>query len=329
MIRRRDFITLLGGAAACPLAARAQQRERMRRIGVISALSADDPRWQTRSTTFVQALAQLGWIEGRNVRIDYRFASGDGERQRKFVAELVALTPDVILCSGGSTPVPLLQATQSVPIVFVNVNDPVGAGYVASLAQPRRNATGFTPFENSFSAKWMELLKQIAPRIARVAVMRDPSLTSGTGQLAAIQAVAPSFGVDVRPMDLRGAGANEDVISAFAREPNGGLIVVASPSAVLHSQLMIGLAAKYRLPAIYPWRFFAASGGLISYGPDDAEPYRDAAGYVDRILKGEKPADLPVQAPTKLELAINLRTAKALGLTVPPSLLAVADEVIE
>ena len=329
MILRRDFITLLGGAAAWPAAARAQQRERMRRIGVISALSADDPRWQTRGTTFVQALARLGWIEGRNMRIDYRFASGDGERQRKFVAELVAFTPDVILCSGGSTLVPLLQATQSVPIVFVNVNDPVGAGYVASLAKPGRNATGFTPFENSFSAKWMELLKQIAPRIARVAVMRDPSLTSGTGQLAAIQAVAPSFGVDVRPMDLRGAGANEDVISAFAREPNGGLIVVASPSAVLHSHLMIGLTAKYRLPAIYPWRFFVASGGLISYGPDDAEPYREAAGYVDRILKGEKPADLPVQAPTKLELAINLRTAKALGLTVPPSLLAIADEVIE
>jgi putative ABC transport system substrate-binding protein len=329
MMKRRDFITLLGGAAVWPIAARAQQRERVRRIGVISALSADDPRWQTRGTTFVQALAQLGWIEGRNMRIDYRFASGDGERQRKFVAELVAFTPDVILCSGGSTLVPLLQATQSVPIVFVNVNDPVGAGYVASLAQPGRNATGFTPFENSFSAKWMELLKQIAPRIAHVAVMRDPSLTSGTGQLAAIQAVAPSFGVDVRPMDLRGAGANEDVISAFAREPNGGLIVVASPSAVQHRQLMIELAAKYRLPAIYPWRFFVASGGLISYGPDDAEPYREAAGYVDRILKGEKPADLPVQAPTKLELAINLGTAKALGLTVPPSLLAIADEVIE
>jgi putative ABC transport system substrate-binding protein len=301
----------------------------MRRIGVLLSFAADDPESLADLGAFLQGLQQLGWTAGRNVRIDYRMTGADAERSRTYAAELVALAPDVILTVGGSTLGPLLQATRTVPIVFVNVNDPVGAGFVASLARPGRNATGFTNFEYGISAKWMELLKQIAPGVTRVAVMRDPSMTSGTGQLAAIQAVAPSFRVELSPIDVRDAGEIENAISAFAGQPNGGLIVVANPSAILHRQMIIALAAKYRLPAIYWERYWVTGGGLVSYGPNGMEPYREAAGYVDRILKGEKPADLPVQAPTRFELAINLKTAKALGLTVPPTMLTLADEVIE
>jgi putative ABC transport system substrate-binding protein len=327
-MRRRQFIALLSSAAAWPLAARAQRAERMRRIGVLSSFAADDPEALANVGAFLQGLQQLGWTAGRNVRIDYRLTGADADRSRTYAAELLALAPDVILAVGGSTLGPLLQATRTVPIVFVNVNDPVGGGFVASLARPGRNATGVTNFEYGISAKWMELLKQIAPGVMLVAVMRDPSITSGTGQLAAIQAVAPSFRVELSPVDPRDVSI-EDAISAFAVGSNGGLIVVAGPPAILHRERIIALSAKYRLPAIYPWRYWVANGGLMSYGPDDIEQYRSAAGYVDRILKGDKPADLPVQAPTKFELAINLTTAKALDLTVPPALLATANEVIE
>jgi putative ABC transport system substrate-binding protein len=328
-MKRREFITLLGGAAAWPLSARAQQPQRMRRIGVLLSLAADDPETLGRAGAFLQGLQQLGWTDGRNVRIDYRMTAGDADRTRTYAAELVALAPDVILASGGSTVGPLLQATRSVPIVFVDIVDPVGGGFVASLARPGRNATGFTNYEYGMSAKWLELLKQIAPRVTRVAVMRDPSLTSGTAMLAAIQAVAPSFGVELSPVDERDADEIEHAVIAFARGSNDGLIVVGNPTANFHRDLIITLAAKHRLPAVYPYRFYVTSGGLISYGPDSVDQYRRAAGYVDRILKGEKPADLPVQAPTRYELAINLKTAKALGLEVPPTLLAQADEVIE
>jgi putative ABC transport system substrate-binding protein len=328
-MRRREFITLLGGAAAWPLSARAQQPQRMRRIGVLLSLAADDPETLGRAGAFLQGLQQLGWTDGRNVRIDYRMTAGDADRTRTYAAELVALAPDVILASGGSTVGPLLQATRSVPIVFVDIVDPVGGGFVASLARPGRNATGFTNYEYGMSAKWLELLKQIAPRVTRVAVMRDPSLTSGTAMLAAIQAVASSFGVELSPVDERDAGEIEHAVIAFARGSNDGLIVVGNPTANFHRDLIIMLAAKHRLPAVYPYRYHITSGGLISYGPDSIDQYRRAAGYVDRILKGEKPADLPVQAPTRYELAINLKTAKALGLEVPPTLLAQADEVIE
>jgi putative ABC transport system substrate-binding protein len=329
-MRRRDFITLLGGAAAAwPLAARAQQPARMRRIGFFSNLAADDPESLARNAAFLQGLQEFGWTAGRNVRIDYRWGAGDIERVRSYAAELVALAPDVILASGGSTVGQLLQASRTVPIIFVGVVDPVGGGFVASLARPGRNATGFTQYEYGMSAKWLELLKQMAPRVTRVAVMRDPSQTSGPAMLAAIQAVAPSFGVELSPVDVRDAGEIERAVTAFARGPNDGLIVVGNPAGTTHRELIMMLAARHQLPAIYPYRYFVAGGGLMSYGPDDIEPFRRAAGYVDRILKGEKPADLPVQAPTKYELAINLKTAKALGLTVPPNLLATADEVIE
>ena len=329
-MNRRHLIALLGGAAvARPLVTRAQQPERMRRIGVLMAQAADDPEYQNRVAAFLQGLEQLGWTDGRNVRIDYRWGAGDAGRIRRYAGELVALAPDVILATGTSTVAPLQQATHTVPIVFVNVVDPVGAGFVASLAQPGGNATGFTLFEYTTSGKWLELLKEIAPGVTRAAVIRDATQGSGTSQFAVIQAVAPSFGVEVRPVDARDAGEIERGITAFARGSNGGLIVLASALAIIHRQLIITVAARHRLPAVYAYRFFVTGGGLISYGPDSIDPYRRAAGYVDRILKGEKPADLPVQAPTKYELVINLKTAKTLGLDVPPTLLARANEVIE
>jgi putative tryptophan/tyrosine transport system substrate-binding protein len=329
-VRRREFIALIGGAAAAwPLAARAQQGERMRRIGVLMTLAADDPEGQARLTAFVQGLQELGWTDGRNVRIDYRWAAGDAERARRYAAELVALAPDVILAHGGSIVPSLLQATRTVPIVFTQTPDPVGAGFVNSLARPGGNATGFITFEYGISAKWLELLKEIAPRVTRAAVIRDAAIASGTGQWGALQSVAPSFGVELSPVNMSDAGEIERAVAAFARSPNGGMILTASTLAVIHRELIITLAARYRLPAVYSFRYFVTGGGLISYGPDSIDPHRRAAGYVDRILKGEKPADLPVQAPTKYELAINLKTAKTLGLDVPTSLIARANEVIE
>ena len=329
-MRRRAFIPLLGGAvAAWPLAARAQQGERMPRVGVLIPVGTDDPEAQARVAAFVQGLRELGWIDGRNVRIDTRWGAGDPEQARQYAAELVALMPDVILAAGGGAMAPLQQATRTVPIVFTQVPDPVGAGFVGSLARPGGNVTGFALFEFGISVKWLELLREIGPRLARAAVLRDPATPAGLGQLGAIQGVAPSFGVELSLVDVRNAPEIERIVTAFARQPNGGLIVLSSPTAIVHRDLIISLAARHRLPAIYPARFFVTGGGLISYGPDTIDPHRRAAGYVDRILKGEKPADLPVQAPTKYELVINLKTAKALGLAVPPTLLARADEVIE
>ena len=330
-MQRREFITLLGGAAvAWPLAARAQQADRMRRVGVLWNRAADDPEGQARLAAFLQGLQELGWTDGRNMRIDYRWAAGDADRFRTYAAELVALAPDVILASASQSVAALLQTTRTVPIVFANVIDPVGAGFVARLARPGGNATGFTLFEYSLSGKWLELFKEIAPNLTRIAILRDTATSAGIGQFAVIQAMAPpSFGVELSPIDVRDAGEIERDVAAFARESNGGLIVTASSGAIVHRELIIMLAARHRLPAVYPFRYFVTSGGLISYGPDSTDQYRRAAGYVDRILKGEKAADLPVQAPTKYELAINLKTAKALGLTVPPSLLARADQVIE
>ena len=327
-MRRREFITLLGGVAAWPLAARAQQPERIRRIGSLTGI-ADEPIMQPRLAAFLQALQQLGWTDGDNIRIDYRWGGGDDDRIRKYAAELVALTPDVILSTGISAAEQLLRASRTVPIVFVLVPDPVGAGFVDSLARPGRNATGFMSFEYGMSGKWLELLKEIAPHVTRAAVLRDPTNTGGIGQFVAIQSVAPSVRVEVSPVNISEAAEIERAVSAFARASNGGLIVTASPLARVHIDLIIKLAAQHKLPAVYWDRPSAARGGLISYGADDIDQYRAAAGYVDRILKGEKPADLPVQAQTKYELVINLKTAKALGLTVPPSLLARANEVIE
>jgi putative ABC transport system substrate-binding protein len=333
-MRRREFITLVSGAAVAPamlwpLAARAQQSERMRRIGMLSGNAADDTQNQVRNAAFLQGLQQSGWTEGRNLRIDSRWAAGNAADQRKFAAELVALAPDVILAVGSSSVAPLLQATRTVPIVFTIVPDPVGAGFVESLSRPGRNATGFLMFEYSLSGKWLELLKEIAPGVTRAAVLRDPAFAAGIGQFAVIQAVAPSVGVEVSPVDVRDADEIERAAAAFARSANGGLIVTASPLAELHRDLIITLAARYKLPAVYVERHFVAGGGLISYGPNYVDQFRRAANYVDRILNGEKPADLPVQAPTKYELTINLKTAKALGLAVPPTVLARADEVIE
>jgi putative ABC transport system substrate-binding protein len=309
-----------------PLAAHAQ--ERVRRVGVLMSQPASDPVAQARSAAFLQGLQELGWTNGRNVQIEHRWDLNEADNRRN-AAELVALAPDVIVTTGGISMGPLLQATRTVPIVFVQVTDPVGAGYVESLARPGGNATGFIAFEFSISGKWLELLKEIAPGIKRVAVLRDASLALGTGQFGAAQSVAPSFGVELRPVGLADANEIERGITAFAREPNGALIVTVGPGAIRHRELIIGLAARHKLPAVYPYRFFAADGGLIAYGPDTIGPYRRAAGYVDRILKGERPADLPVQAPTKYDLTINLKIAKALGLTAPPTLLARADEVIE
>jgi putative tryptophan/tyrosine transport system substrate-binding protein len=328
-LKRRDFITLLGGAAAWPLAARAQQAGGMRRVGVLMNLTADDPEASARVTAFAQGLQQLGWTVGHNMRIDYRWGATDTDRSSKAAAELVALAPDVVLASGTPAVVALKQATPNVPMVFVNIVDPVSAGFVDSLAQPGGNATGFISFEYVISAKWLELLKDIAPQLKRVAVLREPDVAAGIGQLAVIQAAAPSFGVEVRPVSVRDADQIERAVTAFARSSDGGLIVTASSLAAVHRKLIIALAARLRLPAVYGLRYHATSGGLISYGPDTIAPFRRAAGYVDRILKGEKPADLPVQAPTKYELVINLKTAKALGLTVPDTVLARADEVIE
>jgi len=328
-MRRRDFITLLGAAAARPFAARAQQGERKRRVGVLMGLAADDAQAQDRIAAFENGLRKLGWTDGRDLQIDYRRGGGNTDLTRRYAAELVALEPDVILASGGSVVGALLQATRTVPIVFTQTPDPVAAGFVASLARPGGNATGFTTAEYGISAKWLELLKEIAPGVTRAAVLRDPTVASGIGQFASIQSVAPSFGVELSPIDLRDESEIERSVASFARGSNGGLIVTSSSLAAVHRQTIITLAARYRLPAVYNYRYFTASGGLISYGPDPIDQYRRAAGYVDRILRGEKVADLPVQGPTKFELAINLKAAKTLGLTVPSSLLARADEVIE
>jgi putative ABC transport system substrate-binding protein len=328
-MRRREFIAALGSAAAWPLAAHAQQGERVRRIGVLLPAAADDPEYQARVAAFHQGLALLGWTIGRNVRIDTRWAGVHAAEIRRHAAELAALAPDVILAPGASPGGPLLPATRTVPVVFPVVSDPVAAGYVDSLARPGGNATGFMVWEYNLSGKWLELLKQIAPGVTRAAVLRDPALAAGIGQFAAIQAAAPSLGVEVRPVGVRDAGEIERAVADFARSPNGGLIVTTGAAATLHRNLIVTLAARHKLPAVYYERFFVAAGGLISYGADYVDQYRRAAGYVDRILKGEKPADLPVQAPTKYELVVNLKTAKALGIEVPPTLLARADEVIE
>jgi putative tryptophan/tyrosine transport system substrate-binding protein len=328
-MRRRDVVALFGRAAAAwPFAAHAQQGERTRRIGVLMSLTADDPEGQTRLAAFREAMKQLGWNDGDNLRIDTRWATPDDIR--KHATELAALAPDVLLAANGTpTLAPLLQATRTVPIVFVNVIDPVGAGFVASLAQPGSNATGFTIFEYSMSGKWLELLKEIGPRVTRAAVVRDASVASGIGQFGAIQAVAPSLGVELHPIDPRDAGEIERAITVFASRSNGGLVVTATNLAAIHRSEIIALATRHRLLAVYPYRFFVNAGGLISYGPHTVDQYRRAAGYVDRILKGEKAADLPIQAPTKYELTINLKAANAIGLDVPPTLLARADEVIE
>ena len=329
-MNRREFIMLLGGAAAAwPLAARAQQGGRMRRVGVLQNLASDDPAEQARLMAFGQGLQELGWTIGQNVRIENRWSAGDPDRIRRNTEEMVALAPDVILASGNAGVAPLLQATRTVPVVFVIVPDPVGAGFVDSLARPGGNATGFIAYEYGLSGKWLEVLKEIAPGVTRAAVIRDPALASGPGQFAAIQSIAPSLGVEVSPVNVRDAGEIERAITAFAHSPNGGLIVTGSALVGLHRHLIIALAARHKLPAVYVERTYVAAGGLISYGSDFLDQYRRAASYVDRILKGEKPADLPVQQPTKYELVINLKTAKALGLDIPPTLLARADEVIE
>src|ERR1700730_7897175 len=328
-LRRRKFITLLGGAAAWPLAARAQQTERVRRIGALMSAAETDPEGTVRLKAFQQGLQELGWSVGRNLEIDARWTAANPDNIRKYVGEFAASAPDVILAAGSVTLGPLLQAIRTVPTVFVHVPDPVGAGFVDSLARPGGNATGFAQFEYGVSGKWLELLKQIAPGVTRVAVLRDLAIAAGIGQWGAIQSVAPFFGVELSPVSVRDADEIERAITAFARLPNGGLILTAGPSGGRLRNRIITLAARHKLPAVYFDRYFVADGGLISYGPDLVDQSRRAAGYVDRILKGEKPGDLPVQAPTKYELVINLKTAKALGLEVPPTLLARADEVTE
>jgi putative tryptophan/tyrosine transport system substrate-binding protein len=330
MIRRRELVGALGGAAAVwPLSVHAQQPDRVRRVGVLLSLSADDPQGQARLKAFVQGLEQLGWTDGRNMRIDTRWSAGNADDTRKYAAELVALAPEVILASGGSVAGPLLQATRTVPVVFTLTPDPVGAGFVTSLARPGGNATGFTSYEYSLSGKWLDLLKEIAPGVKRVAVLRDPAISAGIGQFGAIQTAAPSFAVELTPINVHDAAEIERAVTAFAGSGNGGMIVTTSAAVLARRDLIIALAARHKLPAVYYARFLVTGGGLASYGPDYVEQYRRAAGYVDRILKGEKPADLPVEAPTKYELAINLATARALGLNVPPTLLARATDVIE
>jgi putative ABC transport system substrate-binding protein len=325
-MKRREFILALSGTAVWSFTAQAQQ---MRRIGVLLAFPESDLEGQSRVAAFQKSLQELGWTVGRNVQIDYRWSAGAADDNRRYAAELVALAPDVILAAGGQVVAPLLQATRSIPIVFTQTADPVGAGFVDSLAHPGGNATGFTNFEFGMSGKWLELLKQVAPGVKRVAVLRDPAQSSGTGQFGALQSVAPSFGIELIPVGLRDPGEIERAVTAFAQGANGGLIVTAGALVIVHRDLLVRLAAQRQLPAVYPFRVFVTGGGLISYGPDTIDPHRRAAAYVDRILKGEKPADLPVQGPTKYELVINMKTAKALGLDVPATLLARADEVIE
>jgi putative ABC transport system substrate-binding protein len=329
-VKRREFIAVLGRAmVARPLGARAQQDGRMRRIGVLTPFPADDAEGHARLTAFAQALQQSGWTVGQNVRIDYRWGPGNAETMRKHATELVALRPDVILASTSAAVAPLLEASRTVPIVFAAVADPVAAGFVESLARPGGNATGFTVYEYSISGKWLELLKEVAPRVRRVVVLRELGIAPSLAHFGAIQALAPSLGVELRPVDVRDAGDIERALMAFAQSSDGGIIAIGSPRTAVQRDLIVALAAKHRLPAVYNARFYPAAGGLISYGPDFLDQHRRAAGYVDRILKGEKPGELPVQAPTKYELVINLKTAKALGLEVPATLLATADEVIE
>ncbi len=329
-MRRREFITLLGGAATgWPLIARAQQRERVRLVGILEGVSADTPGAKARQTAFLEGLQQLGWTPGRNVRIEVRWGGGDEAATRKNAAELVALAPDVLVAGGGAAAEVLLKVTHTIPIVFVIVPDPVGSGFVESLSQPGANATGFMMFEYNLCGKWLELLKQIAPKVTHAAVLRDPAITAGIGQFAVIQSVAPSVGIEVRPIDLREPAQIERAIATFAQRPNGGIILAASATGAANANLVIAAAARYKLPAVYIQQPFVAAGGLISYGPNFPDQYRRAADYVNRIFKGEKPADLPVQAPNKYELAINLKTAKALGLDVPLHLQQIADEVIE
>jgi ABC-type uncharacterized transport system substrate-binding protein len=327
-MRRRAFISLLGSAAAWPLVARAQQAERMRRIGVLQVLAENDPEAVARHAVFEQALQAMGWSKNQTVQIDYRWAGGDSNRIRKYAAELLALGPDIVLATASIAVAPLLQATRTVPIVFVQVVDPVGGGFIDSLARPGGNATGFTQFEYSLSGKWLELLKEVAPHVSRVAVVRDPTRGPGIGQFAVIQAVAPSLGVELRPINASDRVEIERAVAVFAGSSNGGLIVTSGGTA-FNRDLIIPLAARYRLPAVYPFRYYVTDGGLISYGPDTLGQFRRAADYIDRILKGEKPADLPVQAPTKYDLVVNLKAAKALGLDIPATVLARADEVIE
>lgn len=328
-MKRRDFITLVGGAAvAWPLAARAQQPDRVRRIGILAA-GAEDSSGRSLIEAFLTGLQQLGWTDGRNLRIDYRRGFGDVASMRVYATELVALAPEVVLVFGTAAMRPMLQATRSIPIVFANVADPVGAGFVESLARPGGNATGFMQFEYSLAGKWPELLREIAPGVKRAAVLRDADLSSGIGQFAVIQAMAPSLGIEVSPINVLDAAEIERSLAAFARFPNGGLIMTASGLSNMHRDLISGLAARHRLPAVYPFPYIAMIGGLIAYGPDLTDQYHRAADYTDRILKGTKPADLPVQVPTKYELTINLKTAKGLGLVVPPTLLARADKVME
>jgi putative ABC transport system substrate-binding protein len=329
-IERRAFIALLGGAAAAwPLGARAEQTQRMRRVGVLSNPGPDDAEMQTRTAAFVQGLQDLGWTVGRNLQIDFRWSNGNAERLRAHAVELVALEPDVILATSGVSIMPLLEANRGVPIVFAQTIDPVGLGVVESLSRPGGNITGFTQFEYSIPAKWLELLKQIAPATTRAAVLRDPFDPAGIGQWAALQSVASVFAVELRAVNVRDKDAIESGITRLAEFPNAGLVITASAPANVHRDVILRLAERHRLPAVYPYRYFVAAGGLACYGPDTIAQYRHAAGYVDRILRGEKPADLPVQAPTKYELVINLKTAKAVGMDLPAQLLARADEVIE
>jgi len=328
-MKRREFITLIGGAAAWPLAARAQQPSATKRVGVLMSLAESDPEGQARLIAFRDGLRQRGWVEGRNLRIDVRWTAGDAERIRASVAELVTLAPDVILASGGSVVGPMIQANSIIPIVFAQVTDPVEAGYVSNLARPGGNVTGFLQLEYGLSEKWLELLREIAPDVKRIAVIRDPGIPAGKGLYEAIHSVAPRLGVDAIPASVRDIGEIERVVSEVASRSNGGVIVTPSALALVHRDRIIALAAQYRLPAVYPQRFFVEAGGLISYGPDLVDQMRQAAGYVDRIFKGERAGELPVQAPVKFDTAINLKSATALGLTVPPMLLARADEVIE
>ena len=327
-MRRREFLGILGGAAAWPVGSKAQQAERVRRVGMLNILGSDDPEAQARRTVFEQALAQLGWTVGRDLKIETRQIGGDLDSLRRYAAELVALAPDVIFSIGSLPVASLQQATRTIPIVFMSVADPVGAGFVESMAHPGGNITGFSNFEYSMSGKWAELLKQIAPHVTRALVFRDPTSTAGIGQFAVIRSVAQPLGIELTPVNVRDTDEIERVVAAFARSGNGGVIVTTVGTAA-HRKLIISLAARYKLPSVYPYRYFTVDGGLISYGPNTYDPVRRAAGYVDRILKGEKPADMPVQAPTKYELIVNLKTAKVLGLSIPQSLLATADEVIE